>query len=110
MKFSSASEALDWAEKVWSIREGGRTTYREQYYEGGVPKDYSILDAITIRALADRACIWGTPCPFIRWHCLQVKLVPDPLVREEDIPRSQEDRINDCEGEFVRLLKMKGYL
>jgi hypothetical protein len=111
MKFSSAELALDWAEKVWSMRLGGRTTFREEFGgESGVPKDYMILDAIQIRGLATRACRWGHPCPYAVYQCLQAELVPDPLVFRAELPKTHKDRIDDCVAEFTRLLRGKGFL
>lgn len=111
MKFSSAELALDWAEKVWAIRLEGRTTFREEFGGvGGAPKDYTILDAIQIRGLATRACRIGHPCPYARYQCLQMELVPDPCAFVPELPSSQKDRINNCVKEFARLLREKGFL
>ena len=111
MKFSSPELALDWAEKVWSIREGGRTTFREEFGgASGVPKDYMILDAIQIRGLATRACRIGHPCPYARYQCLQAELVPDPCVFIPELPSSHNARIENCVKEFTRLLQGKGFM
>lgn len=112
MKFLSAFSALAWAEEVWSIREGGRTTYREEFSDGnvGLPKDFALLDAIEIRCAAKRACWNGLPCPITRQGCLFHWLLPDPCIVYPEMSQAQIDRIKDCVAMFEELLRKKGFM
>lgn len=110
--FPSTFAALEWAETVYSIREGGRSNaaMMEQLGNGGVPKDYDILDAIEIRAAAKRACWLGLPCPIMRMSCLFHWHLPDPSVQYPRLSDSHEQRIIDCDAMFEFLLRAKGFM
>jgi len=112
VKFSSAALALEWAETILSIREGGRSNAAalEQLSNGGVGKDYAVLDAVEIRHAAKMACIGGWPCPYIRHKCMFHWHLPDPLVEYPPMPWAQECRIIDCSARFSDLLRKKGFL
>lgn len=113
MKFSSAENALNWAETEISVREGGKTSCREEYNQGNgfvIPKDYNILDAYQIRKESEKACKAGHPCPYQRYRCLFEVYLPDPLIQYPEPSESERLRQDDCKAEFERLLKIKGYL
>ena len=63
MKHSSPATALEWAEEILTIREGGRSNaaMMEMLGNGGISLDYSLLDAIEIRGASVRACKGGHP-------------------------------------------------
>jgi hypothetical protein len=109
-KFHSAEEALDWAEKILSVVEGGRTNLISDWGGGGQGKNYAILDAIEIRSAAEAACRHGWPCPYLRHKCLFNFLLPDPLVKQEPISYAQETRILACNVRFDAILRKKGFI
>lgn len=110
-KFSNATDALDWAEKILSIAEGGRSnmTILEGFGNGN-GKNYAILDAIEIRHCAKQSCINGWPCPYLRDSCLYHKLIPDPCIEYPPMSWAQEQRIMACEGRFIELLRKKKFI
>ena len=112
MKFASAFLALEWAETIISIREGGRSNAAmlEMLDNGGVSKEYAILDAYQIRIESERACLAGMPCPYMRRRCLFDAYLPDPLVQQDELSKSEVTRQEDCKEEFDRRLREKGYL
>jgi hypothetical protein len=110
--FSCAALALEWAETIISIHEGGRSNsaMMEALGSGGISKDYARLDAYQIRKESEKACKWGHPCPINRYECLFLWLVVEECDKHTELSTSQADRVRDCEAEFERLLKDKGYL
>ena len=110
-KFATAADALDWAEGILSVAEGGRSSIAALERAGGSNgKNYAILDAIEIRHAAKEACIKGWPCPYLRDKCIYHKLVPDPCIEYPPMPWTQEQRVMTCEGRFIVLLRGKKYL
>jgi len=112
VKFKSTKEALDWAETIISIREGGRSNaaMMELLGNGGTPKDYQILDAIEIRSASRLACWDSLPCPDQRPRCLFHWHLPDPCVEHPRLSDAQVDRICACDGRFASILRRKGFL
>ena len=111
MKFSSAALALEWAEEILSIREGGRSNAAMmEQIGGGAGKDYAILDAIEIRTAAKRACWCSLPCPIVRNSCLFHWLLPDPCMEYPEMSHAQEDRIRECVAVFEGFLATKGFM
>jgi hypothetical protein len=112
VKFSSAAEAIIWAETILSIREGGRSNMAmlEFLGNGGLPKDYAVLDAIEIRSAARKACWLGLPCPQFRHNCLFAWYWPDPTIVRQEPSSSQIRAFEDCASTFHYLLQKKGFL
>lgn len=111
-RFVSVFEAFQWAETILSVREGGRSNaaMMEMLWNGGIPKDYDLLDAIEIRNAAFRACKAGHPCPCERVRCLFHWHLPDPLIEYPRMSQDQERRIMECDAKFKVLLQEKGFL
>ena len=111
-KFSSPELALEWAETILSIREGGRSNaaMMEMLGNGGACKDYALLDAIEIRNAAIEACKGGHPCPHHRPRCLFHWYLPDPTIEYPVMSWAQEDRIRECCATFRDLLQDKQFL
>ena len=112
MKFSSPALALEWAETILSIREGGRSNsaFLEQLDGNGAGKDYAVLDALEIRHAARQSCVNGWPCPYIRHECMFNWHVPDPCVEYPPMSWSQEQRVMACSTVFAAKLRAKGFL
>jgi hypothetical protein len=112
MKFSSPALALEWAETILSIREGGRSNaaFMEHLDNGGICLDYAVLDALEIRHAARQSCVSGWPCPYIRHECLFNWLVPDPCVEYPRMSYAQEQRVMACATTFAERLRKKGFL
>lgn len=111
-RFSSAAFALEWAETILSIREGGRSncSMMEMLGNGGIPKDYDLLDAIEIRNASIRACKEGNPCAHHRFRCLFNWYLPDPTIEYPCMSMAQEDKVRDCCATFHDMLQEKGFL
>ena len=111
-RFASAALALEWAETVLAILEGGRSNgaMMEQLGGGGLSKSYAILDAIEIRHASREACRSGWPCPYLRDKCLFHWHLPDPCIEYPPMSYSQECRVKDCAGTFEARLRAKNYL
>ena len=112
MRFATAFLALEWAETIISIREGGRSNAAmlELLGTGGVCKDYALLDAYQIRKESEKACRAGMPCPYRQDQCLFNVYLPDPTIQYPEPSESERKRQEDCMEEFARLLKIKGFL
>ena len=111
MIFASAALALEWAETILSIREGGRSNAAMmEQLSGGAGKDYAVLDAIEIRDAAKRACWCSLPCPLTRRSCLFHWLLPDPCIEYPQLSRAQEDRIMECVVVFEGFLAEKNFM
>lgn len=112
VKFSCAAEAIIWAETILSIREGGRSNMAmlEFLGNGGLPKDYHVLDAVEIRYAARKACRLGQPCPQLRQSCLFAWYWPDPLCVHPEPSSSQKRVFEDCADTFHDLLQEKGFI
>ena len=109
MKHSSPATALEWAEEILTIREGGRSNaaMMEMLGNGGISLDYSLLDAIEIRGASVRACKGGHPCPYQRPRCLFHWYLPDPKIEYPVMSEAQENRIRECCLEFHEMLYNK---
>lgn len=111
MIFSSAALALEWAETILSIREGGRSNAgMMEQLGGGAGKDYAVLDAIEIRAAAERACQGSLPCPLTRQDCLFLWLVFESCDSHCPLSDHQADRIRECASLFEDILVAKGFM
>lgn len=111
MKFDGPAQALEWAETILSIREGGRSNAAMmEMLGGGACKDYAILDAIEIRNAAILSCKAGCPCPYRRPRCLFHWYLPDPCIEYPVMSWAQEDRVRDCCSTFRELLEKKHFL
>ena len=111
-RFSSPALALEWAETILSIREGGRSNaaMMEMLGNGGLPRDYALLDAIEIRAAAKKACGEGHPCSVSRVDCLFRWFVFEECGKHTGLSDSQRAKVRECAGTFEAKLRAKGFL
>lgn len=101
-RFASAEDAFEWAMKIIEARRSGRSNMAllEMADEGGIPKDYAILDAVEIHHCAKRACQGERTCPMYSAACLIDWWMPDPTVEQVRKSQHQVRRIEECIAAF----------
>ena len=112
VKFESAFEAYHWAQGIlipW--RSGHAFDPDPELFRGGTGGiGLSILIAIDINHIAEKACRGGHPCRYYDGNCMMNWYLPEPTIPLPERSSHHIRNIEDCLQQFEVYLKMRGYI